>query len=96
MLKLVRTLDRVLGYAYTPSAASRPGRSTSTSAAQGPASASAVPLSELTGLGDVSDVQERWVDRKDAYDQWEEELERERGKGGAGPAAGAGVDARRR
>lgn len=53
MLKLLRLLDRVLGYAYIPRP--KPGSSTTANAL------ASYPLPQLTGVGDVADVQERWV-----------------------------------
>ncbi len=63
MLKLVRLLDKVLGYAYIPSAV----------ASQGSQHIPPIPLSDLTGIGDINDVQERWIDDRENFDQWEEE-----------------------
>lgn len=75
MLKLLRLLDKVVGYAYIPpSISATAGASHS---ADGTASGVArsdptsIPLQQLTGLGDVADVQERWVDQREAYDEWE-------------------------
>jgi len=78
MLKLLRLLDKVLGYAYIPPAIASSANTTRTSAST---SVPAIPLSELTGLGDVNDVQERWVDRKEEYDKWEEEKRKKQEKG---------------
>ncbi|KAI5453419.1 hypothetical protein NCC49_005898 [Naganishia albida] len=65
MLKLLRLLDRVVGYAYIP----RPkAGSTSTEDALG-----AYPLPQLTGVGDVRDVQEKWVDNRREWEEWEME-----------------------
>lgn len=65
MLKLLRLLDRVVGYAYIP----RPkAGSTSTEDALG-----AYPLPQLTGVGDVRDVQEKWVDNRREWQEWEME-----------------------
>lgn len=65
MLKLLRLLDRVVGYAYIP----RPkAGSTTTEDALG-----AYPLPQLTGVGDVRDVQEKWVDNRREWEEWESE-----------------------
>ena len=58
MLKLLRLLDRVLGYAYIPRP--KPGSTTSTTTED--EALRAYPLPQLTGVQDVADVQEKWVD----------------------------------
>lgn len=72
MLKLLKLLDKVVGYAYIPLSAN----SQDASSGQAPTSVArsdptSIPLQQLTGLGDVADVQERWVDQREAYDEWE-------------------------
>jgi hypothetical protein len=78
MLKLLRLLDKVLGYAYIPPAIGSSANAASTRT--GSAHVPAIPLSELKGLGDVNDVQERWVDQKEEYDKWEEEKRKKQEK----------------
>lgn len=81
MLNLLRLLDKSIGYAYIPPTSNNP------SASDVPNSESesddlATHLRALTGLHDIHDVQERWMDNKEAWDEWEgrerERLGRER------------------
>jgi hypothetical protein len=66
MLKLLKLLDKAIGYAYIPPDT---GASISEVGGQHEHLASAIPY--LTGADNVDDVQERWVDRKEAWDEWE-------------------------
>lgn len=89
MLKLLRLLDRVLGYAYIP----RPKPGSSSTPGTTEEALRAYPLPQLTGVQDVADVQEKWVDNKLDWEEWEgrrrEEGERERrGAGVEGARAG--------
>ncbi len=87
MLKLTRLLDKVIGYAYIPSSTNNPdlnqledGMDEANDDADADqrmdnvdprADLTAYPLPQLTGIEDIQDVQERWVDNKDAYEEWE-------------------------
>lgn len=103
MLHLLRILDKATGYIFMPPS------STSSPSPKGPSSSSPQPsqssssqpngdalFSSIAGRipgSDVRDVQERWIDSKDAYDEheraeWKAEGDRASGKGGAG---GGGV-----
>lgn len=92
MLKLLKLLDKVVGYAYVPPASSSSDTHPSNSSSSLPSTQShaqshshtnahaqthpdisSIPLRHLTDIGDISDVQERWVDRKEEYDEWERE-----------------------
>jgi hypothetical protein len=79
MLHLLRLLDRVIGYAYIP-------RPTSTSAnPTTEESLRAYPLPQLSGVRDVADVQEKWVDNRLDWEEWEG---RQRGAQGDGKGQG--------
>jgi len=63
MLRLVRTVDRMTGYVYVP-----------TSNPSAPNSMALLSSALRTeDLGDIDDVQERWIDRRDEYDELENE-----------------------
>ncbi|RXK36719.1 cytoplasmic protein [Tremella mesenterica] len=64
MMKLLRLLDKATGYVFIPSDTEVPDPNGMLSTAAGPMPAY---------LGDVDDVQERWVDRKEEYDEAERE-----------------------
>lgn len=78
MLHLMRVVDRALGYAFVASdkaLADEPG------SGQGSKSRSDAPntnalfssaLSAIPNAPQVRDIQERWIDNKEAYDEWEE------------------------
>lgn len=85
MLKLLRLLDRVLGYAYIPRP--KPGSPTTTTTDD---ALRAYPLPQLTGVQDVADVQEKWVDNKLDWEEWEGRRREEARAGGAGPVGGEG------
>ncbi len=85
MMKLLRVLDRVTGYIFVPN-------STSTQKANTHALfSSAMGLSDRD-LGDVDDVQERWVDRKEEFDELENEAWRKEGEMRVQAQAGEGED----
>lgn len=78
MLHLMRVVDRALGYAFV---ASDKALEAETGSGQGPKSKSEAPntnalfssaLSAIPDTPHVRDIQERWIDSKDAYDEWEE------------------------
>lgn len=78
MLKLLRLLDRVVGYAYIPrpSAAAAGGTTKMTEEE----AIKAYPLPQLTGVQDVADVQEKWVDNRSGWEEWEAAEQKERQK----------------
>ncbi len=65
MMKLLRVLDRVTGYVFIPNSSST--GTTDTHALF----SSAMGMHQ--DLGDVDDVQERWIDRREEYDELEKE-----------------------
>lgn len=71
MLKLLRLLDRVIGYSYLPKSTSSSSHPTNSETED--ETMSSYPLPQLTGIEDIADVQERWIDRKEVYDAWEKE-----------------------
>jgi len=75
MLQLMRTVDRALGYAFVADP-STTAMTLSSPDAPGTLGDNRHPLlSTAAGLfpdaPKVQDVQERWVDAREAYDQWE-------------------------
>jgi hypothetical protein len=107
MLHLTRAIDRATGYVFVPppsdavppgtvdtadpsDAAARPNSYALFSSAAGPMRAGPAD--------DVRDVQERWIDGKEAWDAWErrewrregEAVRDEAARAGAGAGAGAG------
>lgn len=67
MLQLLRVLDKATGYIYVPDPSSR---------ASGGATAEDLFSSiagPIPGSRDVGAVQERWVDSRDEFDEWERE-----------------------
>lgn len=79
MMKLLRQLDKATGYIYVPtSSTSEPNTYGLFSTAQ----------SGQGYLGDVDDVQERWIDNKEMWDEREKE---EWAKEGEMRAASGGV-----
>lgn len=87
MLKLLRILDKAIGYAYIPPNSSLNNASSNDDDDDETIddAALASQLQNLTGLHDIHDVQERWMDNKEAWDEWEgkerDRLEREREAG---------------
>ena len=84
MMNLVRVIDRAGGYAFGPAEGAND-------------SIWSVAVREGLGTMDVKDVQERWLDAKDEFDQKElEDLEQEakarQGDDGQGEQGGAGGD----
>lgn len=73
MMKLLRVLDRVTGYVFIPNS------STTRTANTHALFSSAMGLHDQD-LGDVDDVQERWIDRRDEYDELETEGWRREGE----------------
>ncbi|KAK4688226.1 GPN-loop GTPase, partial [Tremellales sp. Uapishka_1] len=70
MMKLLRLLDKVTGYIFIPTEGEEDGQATTNPNAHALfSSASGMTM----GLGDISDVQERWLDNKDAFDAYEKE-----------------------
>lgn len=71
MLNIVRLVDKMTGYIFIPSGDLEGTNTINTQALFGSAMSSA----KLTGRagGDVRDVQERWMDNKEAWDEWEKE-----------------------
>jgi hypothetical protein len=92
MLQLLRLLDKAVGYAYVPPPKPSNGNSdkirpvssddededdlTHTDPEPYPSAVPGHALQGMTGLRDVADVQERWVDNREAYDEFEKERER--------------------
>jgi hypothetical protein len=80
MLHLMRTIDRATGYVFLPkrdATAAPPTTSTGATAARSSAPNSYQLFSSAAGplkgpRSDVRDVQERWVDAREEWDQWEE------------------------
>jgi len=75
MLHLMRTVDRALGYAFVtdPSTTAMDFPSPDAPGTQGD-NRHALPSTTAGLFPDapkVQDVQERWVDAREAYDQWE-------------------------
>ncbi|KAJ9100605.1 hypothetical protein QFC21_003649 [Naganishia friedmannii] len=75
MLKLLRLLDRVVGYAYIPRPPTAGGAKMTEEEA-----IKAYPLPQLTGVQDVADVQEKWVDNRRGWEEWEAAEQKERQK----------------
>ena len=86
MLKLLRLLDRVLGYAYIPRP--KPGSTQGATTLTTDEALRSYPLPQLTGVQDVADVQEKWVDNKLNWEEWERRRREEAGAGGCGGLAG--------
>ncbi|KAG7563077.1 hypothetical protein FFLO_01509 [Filobasidium floriforme] len=98
MLQLLRLLDKAIGYAYIPPKGARvrpidededgdedeiivdPSDAVSAQQSAGMGH----DLQGLTGLSGVMDVQERWVDNREAWDAFEKEREERMRKQGAG------------
>lgn len=83
MLKLLRVLDKANGYIHVPSSAANPSL-------QDMEQQLINQLPDVDELGDIDDVQERWGNKKEAYDEqekeeWGREWER-RGMPSSGPA----------
>lgn len=86
MLKLLRILDKAIGYAYIPPKSRLSDDEDDEDGEIEPSGAGgiselAMALQGMTGIQDVHDVQERWIDNKEVWDEWEakekEALERE-------------------
>ena len=73
MLKVLRVLDKVTGYIFVPNAISTGTEDTHD------LSRSAMTLADQD-LGDVDDAQERWLDRKEEYDEVEREAWKREGE----------------
>ncbi|EJT99385.1 hypothetical protein DACRYDRAFT_17536 [Dacryopinax primogenitus] len=95
MLRLLRVVDKATGYIFAPPPGSHDPSSTqapdshtrSTSAPNTDALFSSA-FSSLPGPGDVRDVQERWVDERERWDEWEREEWRKEGESVARKKAG--------
>lgn len=85
MMKLLRQVDKATGYIYVPSSSTNePNTYGLFSTAQGDGY-----------LGDVDDVQERWLDNKDIWDErekdeWKKEGEMRAAMGQGAPGGGDG------
>jgi hypothetical protein len=89
MLNLTRVIDRATGYVYVPPLNTQPPPETvkQISIASGSRPNAYGLFSTAVGpmkgpLSDVRDVQERWIDERDAYDayekrQWRKEAQRD-------------------
>lgn len=69
MLQLLKVLDKATGYIFVPDPATR-------SANGGGATAEDLFSSisgPIPGARDVGTVQERWIDNREAFDEWERE-----------------------
>ncbi|KZT61761.1 hypothetical protein CALCODRAFT_522661 [Calocera cornea HHB12733] len=82
MLRLLRVVDKATGYVFAPPPGAHSSSSETTAAPgsqhRSPAAANTDALftsafSVMPGLGDVRDVQERWVDAREEWDEWERE-----------------------
>lgn len=82
MLTLLKLLDKAIGYAYIPPAPSSTDPTASIQALtdseqadhehQGPPDqALTSAISSLTDKSSVMDVQERWIDNREAWDEYE-------------------------
>lgn len=69
MMHLTRVIDRATGYVFIPKAeSSRP-----TTSVPNEYQLFSSATGQLKGqMSDVRDVQERWVDARETWDQWEE------------------------
>jgi hypothetical protein len=85
MMKLLRVLDRVTGYIYVP-------RSSSTHQAN-TLSLFSSALSMDAGEADIDEIQERWVDMKEEYDEVETQGWRREGEARAVAARKSASDA---
>jgi hypothetical protein len=87
MMKLLRQLDKANGYIYVPSSSTNePNTYGLFSTVQGDGY-----------LGDVDDVQERWLDNKEVWDakekeEWKKEGEMRAAMGKGQPSTGAGAE----
>lgn len=68
MLKLVRLIDKVTGYIFIPSSSGGSTTIPNTDALFSSAMGALPP-----DLGSIADVQERWVDHRQDWDEWERE-----------------------
>nr|KIR44275.1 cytoplasmic protein [Cryptococcus bacillisporus CA1280] len=71
MLNIVRLVDKMTGYIFIPSGDLEGTNAINTQALFGSAMSSAKLIGRAGG--DVRDVQERWMDNKEAWDEWEKE-----------------------
>jgi hypothetical protein len=79
MMKLIRQVDKATGYIYVPSSSTHePNTYGLFSTAQGDG-----------WLGDVNDVQERWLDNKEMWDEKEKEEWKKEGELRAAMGRGA-------
>lgn len=81
MMKLLRQLDKATGYIYVPS-----------SSTSEPNSYGLFSTAQSQGyLGDIDDVQERWIDNKETWDEREKEEWKKEGEMRAASGAGGGT-----
>ena len=95
MLHLLKILDKATGYIFLPPSSSTPSSSTPRTAASSSAPNGDALFSSIAGRipgSDVRDVQERWVDNKDAYDEFEREEWKKEGERAGGKGGGATVE----
>lgn len=87
MMKLLRQLDKATGYIYVPS-----------SSTSEPNTYGLFSTAQSQGyLGDIDDVQERWIDNKAIWDErekeeWKKEGEMRAASNSANPASGSGKE----
>ncbi|WVQ81630.1 hypothetical protein IAT38_003754 [Cryptococcus sp. DSM 104549] len=72
MLNIVRQVDKMTGYIFVPHSGDDDGTNAINTQALFGSAFSGGRLLGRAG-GDVRDVQERWVDNKEAWDEWEKE-----------------------
>ena len=73
MMKLLRVLDKVTGHVFVP------GSSLAQRSVIGDERSDGMGMRDLD-LGDVDDVQDRWVDRRDEFDEMETDAWRREGE----------------
>lgn len=79
MMKLIRQIDKATGYIYVPS-----------SSTSEPNTYGLFSTAQSQGyLGDVDDVQERWIDNKEMWDEREKEEWKKEGEMRASTGQGA-------
>lgn len=88
MLSLLRILDKATGYIFIPPGGATPASSSTSAGANPNGSSSSTPnaaslFSSISGPvqggRDVGEVQERWIDHKDDFDEYEKEEWRKEG-----------------
>lgn len=82
MMKLLRQLDKANGYIYVPSSSSTSEPNTYGLFTSAQAD---------SYLGDIDDVQERWIDNKEMWDEREKQEWQKEGEMRAASGAGAGA-----